>query len=278
MNYVPAILFRKSLESEGEFDIAKKYLPAIEYRSLVPSGSLVIPRYSCLPFYQELEAELAAFGSRIVNSYTQHSWIADAMSWAGPGGLLEGRTPRTWDNWVDLPTDKAFVLKGRTNSRKQQWDSHMFASNRKWVPVVASRLLDDTFISQQGLLVREYVPLRRLGGGLNKLPISNEWRTFWYADHGNYMLLAKGFYWGSHPELREAASFPFAGVEFASECASLIAEANAAHFFVLDVAETADGSWILVEVNDGSMSGLGLVDPHMLYANLSVALSRKGGP
>ena len=45
-----------------------------------------------------------------------------------------------------------------------------------------------------------------------------------------------------------------------------------ASFFVLDVAETASGEWIVVEVNDAQMSGLSGVDPAKLYANMANVL------
>lgn len=274
----PIILFRKALESEGEFDIAKKYMKVVEYRSQVPPGSLVIPRYSCLPFYAELEAELAQSGSVLINSHRQHRWIADVMEWAGPNGLLEGRTPRTWDNWANLPRNSAFVVKGRTNSKKNLWNTHMYASSRVWVPTVAARLLDDTFIGDQGLVVREYVPLKKLAEGINGQPITNEWRTFWhYSGVPGALpeLLATGFYWGTHPEVKDKANLSEQGLMFAQSCAYMMAMADSARFFVLDVGELDDGFWILIEVNDGSMSGLGFVDPEVLYGNLAKALEVK---
>jgi len=48
--------------------------------------------------------------------------------------------------------------------------------------------------------------------------------------------------------------------------------ADYANFFVLDMAETADGRWIVVEVNDGQMSGLSMCNPEELYANMADAI------
>ena len=54
------ILFRNSIETHEEFSIAKKYFNVIEYRSQIPNNSIVIGRYSVLPYYEELEKELAS--------------------------------------------------------------------------------------------------------------------------------------------------------------------------------------------------------------------------
>lgn len=140
----------------------------------------------------------------------------------------------------------------------------MFAKSRADVPVVARRLLDDTMIREQGLVVREYVPLVKLGEGLNGLPITNEWRFFFYGTN----VLAKGFYWqGSHPELAMYAALSEEAELLANYAASRIAPH--AMFFVIDLAETAAGNWIVIEVNDGQMSGLCGADPHELYRNLA---------
>lgn len=41
------------------------------------------------------------------------------------------------------------------------------------------------------------------------------------------------------------------------------------NFFVMDVARTEDGKWLLIELNDGQMSGLSENNPEVLYSKLS---------
>ena len=43
---------------------------------------------------------------------------------------------------------------------------------------------------------------------------------------------------------------------------------NAASYYAIDVAETQSGEWIVIEINDGQMSGLSQNDPDELYTNL----------
>lgn len=263
----PVILFRADLDAEDEAATCAEYLPTVNFRTDVPNNSLVVGRYSCLPFYRELEQELASKQSKLINSYQQHQWIANLIDWGGQFGVLEGLTPKTWTDWSALPKGKSFVVKGRTNSRKQRWNTHMFAATRADVPVVAGRLLDDTLISEQGLVIREYVPLKKLGEGLNGLPVTNEWRLFFLKNQ----LLAKGFYWSrSHPELEPLAGFSSAAENLALEAADLVSQHT--NFFVLDLAETKAGDWIVIEVNDGQQSGLCGVDAAELYLNLAATL------
>lgn len=272
----PVVLYRNIEDDTQERDICACLMPTTSFRSAIKPGSIVLGRYSVLPYYDELEKELSSRGSRLINSWREHRFIADAIEWSGPGGALEGLTPRTWrdDELVSLP-EGSYVLKGRTNSRKTQWATHMFAATRADVPVVASRLYDDPFILQQGLVVREYIPLRKLDSGLNGLPITNEWRTFWLVVNGIPIMLCHGYYWASHPECLDAASFPEEATEIAFTAAVRIADH--ANFFVLDLAETQDGRWIVVEVNDGQMSGLSMCSAEELYSNMADALRTIGG-
>jgi hypothetical protein len=41
-----------------------------------------------------------------------------------------------------------------------------------------------------------------------------------------------------------------------------------ANFYAVDVAQTVAGDWIVIELNDGQMSGLSENDPEILYCNL----------
>lgn len=263
----PVILFREDLDSEDELSIALKYLNVLKYRTEVKPNSVVIGRYSVLPFYRELEKELELSESRLINSYTEYNFIANIFEWAGQYGILSDLTPMTWDNWSKLP-DTSFVVKGMVNSRKQNWATHMFAETKADVPKVAARLLDDYLIREQGVVVREYIPLRKLGIGLNGLPITNEWRTFWIRNEaGNPVLLSKGFYWsGTFPELISEAYFNSKADKLILEAAHRIVDKVS--FFVIDVAEKEDGEWIVVELNDGQMSGLCGCQAEELYGNL----------
>jgi len=261
----PIILFRKSTDVEDELAIAREYFDVTEHRTNC-KDQLVIPRYSALPFYRELETDLKNMGCTMINSYSQHRWIADFEYYE----VLKEFTPETWteQDFYRCEYPGPFVVKGRTNSRKWEWNRLMFAPTKKEAIQTAIRLHDDDFISQQGVLYRKYVPLKTFEIGLNGLPFTNEWRFFWYRDK----LLSYGYYWST-------ADDPLLGkltvnaMELAKKIASIAKEY--VNFFVLDLAETVDGDWVLIEVNDGQMSGLSENDPHSLYNNLRICLKEE---
>jgi len=60
-----------------ELGAAGAQFVGVPQRSKVPNGSIAIARYSVLPFYKELEADLAERGSKLINSYPQHQYVAD---------------------------------------------------------------------------------------------------------------------------------------------------------------------------------------------------------
>ena len=262
------VLFRKQFEEfnddiKNEFSICSKQLNTFEYRSDIPSNSLVIGRYSVLPYYKELEQELKLKNSHLINSYSQHQYIADIRNYYKD---VKEFTPNTYTIWNDLPEGQ-YVVKGITNSRKHQWKTHMFAENRNEVPKVVSRLFDDQLILNQGVVVREYVPLKKLGEGINGLPISEEYRLFFLGK--NY--LAGGFYWVNY-ENSDKMEISEHIVSYATKIAEIVSTNT--NFFVLDIAVKENGELMLVEINDGQMSGLSGIDPHVLYNNLNYFLTK----
>lgn len=257
----PTILFRRGFEEEGELEIAKKYFNVVEHRAACPHKTLIIPRYSALPYYRELEKDILWNGGHLLNSYAQHRWIANFEYYP----VLQEFTPESWDDYTlsDAPEGQ-FVVKGRTNSRKYDWNNLMFAESKAQALQIAGELLKDGLIGPQGVIYRRYVPLKTFEIGLNDLPFTNEWRFFFYEG----TLLSYGYYWSSaEGKVIEAARISDAGLDKAQEIAKLCAEH--VPFFVLDMAETQDGEWILIEVNDGQMSGLSENNPDVLYSELS---------
>jgi hypothetical protein len=168
----------------------------------------------------------------------------------------------------EIPTAERgpFVVKGKTSSRKDRWSTHMFAADRGALGVVCDRLLDDTFIEAQGLYIRPFVPLRALCEGAAGMPITAEYRFF--VARGR--VLAGGFYWSSYADAPETA----AALDPGRVPPALLAEVmervgdNAA-FYTIDVAERADGGFVVIELNEGQMAGLSCVDPELLYAAIA---------
>jgi len=261
----PTILFRKDYSTEEELEIAKKYFNVVEYRSEVPSNSLVIGRYSTLPYYRELEHDLKTNGSKLVNTIDQYHWVAN-FEWYE---ALKEFTFETWFRAQDIPDDGTqFVLKGRTNSRKHEWNRLMKADSRQRAIEIMIALNEDSLIAPQGIVFRRYEPLVTYEIGLNGLPITNEWRFYFYKD----TMLSYGYYWTMAENVDREISGK--AMKFVKEVADVVKDYT--NFFVLDIAEKQSGGWVLVEVNDAQMGGLSENDPNTLYQNLKNAINFDG--
>jgi hypothetical protein len=262
----PCILFRKTIREEAEFESAQKYFDVVTSR-MECKNRLVIGRYSVLPMYRELEKDLRLNNCGLINTHDEHCWIAD-FAWYFS---MHGMTPLSWDqeSFWRCKSGGPFVVKGRTNSRKHKWSTHMFAETKRRAVEIADELRQDSMIGEQGIIFREYVPLKTLEvDHISGLPYSNEWRFFYYKT----TRLSHGFYWSSSAEETiSSATMTQEGLDFANRVAAVASEHTT--FYVLDIAEKASGGWTLVEINDAQMSGLSENDPDTLYESLAGVFS-----
>lgn len=258
------VLFRldRDIDVEEEKRVCEQFFETTFHRSDTQEGDLIIPRYCALPFYTALEDEVKHLGGRLINTHREHQYVADISNWYPD---LRDYTPRTWESWYRIPeTEHGYILKGKTNSRKWKWKTHMYAKTSEDIRAVAQKLYDDPLISNQGVVLREYVPLMLNEEiGINGLPFTHEWRFFFYREQ----LLAGGYYWSTAENLLDT---PQDAIDFAKEVAAIVAPNIP--FFVIDVARTAEGALIVIELNDGQMSGLSECDPGELYQNLKEVL------
>ena len=249
------ILFRSDLKSEAELAAAERHFDVVNSRVNL-KDSLVIGRYSVLPFYPELERDLILQGSRLINSYKQHKYVADFEYYED----IHDLTPKTYFDFSEInDKDAPFIVKGKTNSRKFDWDKLMFAPTKRRAVEIACDLKCDSLLYQQDIIVRKFEKLNIIETGLHGMPMANEWRFFCLENK----ILSYGFYW-SIAERRGVLE---------DEAIELVVEVmkrvkDKINFFVIDVAEKEDGSWIVIEMNDGQMSGLSDNDPDVLYFTL----------
>lgn len=272
INYIqPIILYRDFDIQDNERIAMDQNFNISSSRSLIQSDQLVIGRFSVLPFYKELVKDLGTNNSKLINSWEQHSFVADIGQWYP---VIKDYTPETWSMRVgtnNLPTDCSFVLKGATNSIKRLWTTHMFARTRADVSDVYERLLDDTMVGQQEIFARRYVPLRKLGESVNGMPITQEYRFF--ICYGK--IVSSGFYWSSHADEVIHYNFDQAAHvnNFVIKVANLIGDK--CNFYTIDIGITEEGNPIVIELNDGQMAGLSENDPFIMYKNLKNIINAK---
>jgi len=147
----------------------------------------------------------------------------------------------------------------------------MFAETRQDIREVLNNLLDDSLIQHQDIYVREFVPFKNYGiDQFTGAPITKEFRCFFYKER----CLAKGFYWVQHVDDLGVVPDPN---EIPEEFLNTISKtiSKNINFYVVDVAQKEDGSWVIVELNDAQQSGLSCVDPIELYSNLAKALNEE---
>ncbi len=257
----PVVLYRPSELEDSEIEAIKGNFDAYTSRTIIPNNSLVIGRYSVLPFYAEVYHDLGFNNSRLINSVSEHNYIAYLGNYYSD---LEDYTFKTWYSLDQVPKSEApFILKGATNSLKNQFLTKMYAETWEDAVKVNIALQQDSLIGTQHIYIRKYEELHRLCTTLTGLPITKEFRYF--VCHGK--ILTGGFYWDAFsedlPYIPDIEEVPQAWLNRVIEIVS-----PNVPFFVIDVAQTASGEWRVVELNDGQMSGLSGNSADLLYNSL----------
>ena len=250
------ILYRRPEMSEDELSAAHRYFDCRKSR-IIKGPATVIGRYSVWPYYDELYRDLDQQDCTLINTPQQHDFVARLDQWTP---LLHDVTPQTWTTLSDIPEGQ-YVLKGQWKSRKDKWNTHMFAASRRDAIQVYCRLQDDTLIGSDTIYIRQYVPINTLLIGLNDLPVTEEYR-FFVLDG---TILCGAFYWANYVDdipcgIPQASNVP---QDFLDKIVGRI-DQNV-RFYTMDVARTQSGDWIVVELNDGQQSGLSCIEPETLY-------------
>ncbi len=268
----PVVLYRPGDMEEPELKAARKHFTTFHQRTALQRNDFVVGRYSVLPFFKDgIQADCDYIGAELINNFRQHNYLADMRNWVED---LRELTPKTWYRLEDIDEEGPYVLKGKTNSRKFDWKTHMFAQDREEAGKVFWRLATDGLIGgeKQDIYIRKYVPLRKLMDGMNGLPVSAEFRFF----TAFRKVICGGFYWSNYvddlPQVPTISDVPAGFVESVLERIG-----SQADFVVVDVGLKPDGEPIVVELNDGQMSGLSNNDPEELYAGLRIVVDEKLG-
>lgn len=282
----PLILFRDNFYSGGEINDSVRFF---DTRRLSKSfhedterlkNRYVIARFCIMPdpredlsfvedarHYHRLEALLHKHGSKLVNTYAMHRWIASFDYYH----LIKDYTFETWFDINDLPDDGTrFVVKGKTTGRKEHWAKRMFCESKDDAIRAALELGADPLVGPQGLVFRRFTKLVTYQYSVDGFPLTNEWRFFFYKNQ----ILDYGYIWTwCHSGYRNC-EMKDEGLELVQKVADLCAPH--VNFFNIDIAEKEDGGWIVVELNDAQASGISIDNKaENLYGNLRNCLIRE---
>lgn len=267
---IPRILCRPSLATREEITEMQAEFQCYTQRTQARAGQLIIGRYSVLPYYAELEADLLSLGASLLNTHYQHRFIADLANWTD---LLGPEiTPPAISDFSLLSEAGKYVVKGETNSRKNNWLTSMYADGRASAIGIRAKLQQDGLICDQTIYARPYVPLRRLRSepGIGGQPVTEEYRFFCCDGE----ILCGAYYWSQYvDDLPVVPISDESTYEFVRSVLDIVGDI--ARGIVIDVGIKEDGWPMVVELNDLQMSGLSCVDPKELYRNLRRVLEAK---
>ncbi len=228
----------------------------------ISRNDYIIPRFFWMPFVKEVYEEIGLHGGESCQTPAHHGYLADIGVWYPD---MMGVTPESWPSVLEIPSKEEgpFVVKGHTNSLRHLWRTHMHAPTRADLGRVISNLQNDTSMWSQRPWIRKYEDLRILTTDVVGRPIPDEYRVFVFDGQ----LVSQGFYWTNMLEGLERKPLGSVPEEFIRYVIERVGDS--AMFWSADIALREDGSPVLIELNDGCMSGLNGYDPCKFWTQMA---------
>lgn len=229
------------------------------------NGQTIILRGWMVPgeIYESLYSALRAKGYCPVTSpvdYEQAHYIPKAYP------QTQGHTPTTawiegddpdaaWSLYQDFK-EKDAIIKDWVKSAKSRWREGCFipagTNEESFREVYRVFREEGSKLFNRGVVLREFMPIVEKGCDVRGLPIIEETRLF---------------FWKGKMVVPPRAVSPSPMDEI--ERWEMIADRFSSSFMTIDVAYLEDGTWKIVEVEDGGVSGLPVgLDPERFYGAL----------
>ncbi|KAB8145597.1 DUF4343 domain-containing protein [Chloroflexia bacterium SDU3-3] len=246
------------------YDFSFEHLFAVRHPLYRPAPLTAVGRFGATENYAELYQQLAESGVALIHTPEQYGLASELTHWYP---LLADLTPRSV--WFEQPPSAAEVeqhfswpifLKG-----SRQTSRHRAALSILRSPQDYTRAMEEyrrnPILHWQAVVCRELVPLRPVPAPeSDTIPPAFEFRTFWWRGQcvgaGPYWAAVAAYTW-TKAEQREALAV-------AQEAARRLD----LPFLVVDVAQTREGRWIVIEVNDGQESGYAGIAPVALWQRI----------
>jgi hypothetical protein len=237
-------------------------------------GFQAVARVGAIPDYDDYYRRWAELGVRLIHSPEEHRLASELSAWYP---LLDGLTPKSL--WGREPPGIHFIeeelgwpifMKG-----SRQTNHHKKSLSIVDGPEAYERAIEeyarDSILHWQELVCRSYVRLRPVEEvALDRVPSSFEFRTFWWRGE----LVGFGPYWWEGKEYQATEGEREQAVGIAREAAKRVR----VPFLVVDVAQAADGAWLVIECNDGQEAGYAGISPIGLWQCLIQVEKRKRPP
>lgn len=256
-----AILQKRTNNERYDFNFRINF----ECKSVISEVDVpVLLHIGAIEDYAGIESALEEMGMKLLIHEAEHLRCSTIENWYP---ALEERTPFT-KIYTELPDVEEMIkdfsfpvfIKGNRQTNKHK-RSHCIIENVEQYKTLRHKWKNDRVLSWQKAAVREYVPLQVIDSESfpDMVPISYEFRFFYYEGK----CMAYGPYWQtgyryalSENELSKVLEL----TDWAAERLGVI-------FPTIDVAKTASGEWIIIEVNDAQESGFVGVNPLILWNN-----------
>jgi glutathione synthase/RimK-type ligase-like ATP-grasp enzyme len=229
-----------------------------------PSQITVVARIGAHKNYVELYKALEMEGIQLIHTPQEQQKCSELPYWYP---LLKDLTPRSiW--FAEMPSvehiteqfEFPIFLKGARQTSKHKRRLSII-ENIDALSEALTEYQHDAVLWWQSIVGREYVPLMPVSDDPGEgIPASFEFRTFWWKRQ----LVGAGRYWFESPIYTCTAQEEREALAIAQEAANRLV----VPFLVIDVAQRADGRWIVIEVNDGQESGYAGISPFQLWRNV----------
>ncbi|MDU0940097.1 MAG: ATP-grasp domain-containing protein [Clostridiales bacterium] len=264
-----AILQKKTNNDVYDFDFRNHF----ECRSVVSeSNNPVLLHVGAVGNYSEVVNALAKIGMKPLVSETEHLRCSTIENWYP---LLKEKTQFTVV-YYELPDLDVLLehfsfpvfIKGNRQTNRHKKSQCIIENEDAYNRLRAEWKADDV-LHWQKVAIREFVPLLAIDAESypDQVPVSYEFRFFYFEGkcmgYGPYWYMGRRYSLGQD-ELKEVLRLT-----------DWAAEKLGASFPAIDVAKTASGEWILIEVNDAQESGFVGINPLVLWNNTLDAMQNR---
>ncbi len=169
---------------------------------------------------------------------------------------IEGDDPQqAWNLYQEFNSKEA-IIKDWVKSAKSRWKDACYipahTQKERFLEIFQNFRSERSKLFNRGVVLREFIPIVERGSDIRGLPIIEETRLFFW--HGKLVVPPQA---KSPSPLDEIERWQMIANRFQSK------------FMTIDVALLTDGTWKIVEVGDGGVSGLPVsLDPERFYASL----------